>query len=122
MYNPGDILRFQGKNADQDEFALYDEFFPRRKIMLDPTANVLESFVENNTFDGSNDGFVLVDSEKLILPDHGFETGQAVPGPLAFSQRDGRAVRGSGPTAVGSRHRLRRAPRGRAASAGPGPY
>jgi Ca2+-binding RTX toxin-like protein len=43
-YNPGDILRYEGNTAaDADdphgktkqEFALYDEFFPRRKIMLD---------------------------------------------------------------------------------------
>ena len=39
-YNPGDILRFQG-NSTEDEFALYDEFFPRRKIMLDAEGNAV---------------------------------------------------------------------------------
>jgi Ca2+-binding RTX toxin-like protein len=39
-YNPGDILRFQG-NSTEDEFALYDEFFPRRKIMLDDAGNAV---------------------------------------------------------------------------------
>lgn len=43
-YNPGDILRFEGKEvvdgtgqdpATRDEFAWYDEFDPRRKLMFD---------------------------------------------------------------------------------------
>lgn len=33
-YNPGDILRFEG-NAKPDEFALYDEYFPRERIWID---------------------------------------------------------------------------------------
>lgn len=33
-YNPGDILRFEG-NAKPDEFALYDEYFPREQIWID---------------------------------------------------------------------------------------
>jgi Ca2+-binding RTX toxin-like protein len=41
-YNPGDILRFEG-NGKTSEFALYDEFNPRRKIMLSENADVIES-------------------------------------------------------------------------------
>ena len=33
-YNPGDLLRFEG-NGKPAEFALYDEFFPRREIVFD---------------------------------------------------------------------------------------
>ncbi len=35
-FNPGDILRFEDR-GNVSEFALYDEFHPRRKIMLDVT-------------------------------------------------------------------------------------
>ena len=41
-YNPGDILRFEG-NDKPSEFALYDEFNPRRKILLSENADVIES-------------------------------------------------------------------------------
>ena len=51
-YNPGDILRYEGNTAaDADdphgktkqEFALYDEFNPRRKVMLDAKGEAAES-------------------------------------------------------------------------------
>ena len=50
-YNPGDILRYEGNtasNADDphgkttQEFALYDEFYPRRKIMLNADGEAVE--------------------------------------------------------------------------------
>lgn len=47
-YNPGDILRFEG-NGKPGEFALYDEFHPRRKIVLDASATELETYVEGTS-------------------------------------------------------------------------
>ena len=50
-YNPGDILRYEGNTASdaddphgktKQEFALYDEFNPRRKIMLDENGEAVE--------------------------------------------------------------------------------
>ncbi|WP_076462712.1 LEPR-XLL domain-containing protein [Marinobacterium stanieri] len=40
-YNPGDILRFEG-NAKPDEFALYDEYFPREQIWIDTSGERVE--------------------------------------------------------------------------------
>ena len=45
-YNPGDILRFEGNQPDTQEFALYDEFFPRRKIMLDENGEAVATAAE----------------------------------------------------------------------------
>ncbi|NNL87717.1 MAG: hypothetical protein HKP25_01490, partial [Marinicaulis sp.] len=46
--NPGDILRFGDR--DPNEFALYDEFNPRRKIVLDfATAAVIEAYDDATT-------------------------------------------------------------------------
>ena len=50
-YNPGDILRYEGNTLSEEddphgksnqEFALYDEFYPRRKIMLDANGEAVE--------------------------------------------------------------------------------
>lgn len=55
-YNPGDILRFEG-NGKPDEFALYDEFHPRRKIVFDfDTGEVLETI---DDFSGQPLDFLL---------------------------------------------------------------
>ncbi|MFO7963509.1 MAG: Calx-beta domain-containing protein [Desulfobacterales bacterium] len=49
-YNPGDILRYEGETVDigddphgktRQEFALYDEYFPRRKLFLDIEGNAV---------------------------------------------------------------------------------
>jgi VCBS repeat-containing protein len=55
-YNPGNVLRF---NPSTGQFALYDEFDPRRKVLLNPdgTANKtgtgLPWFLDLNTSDGT---------------------------------------------------------------------
>ncbi|OUR78342.1 hypothetical protein A9Q83_08220 [Alphaproteobacteria bacterium 46_93_T64] len=39
LYNPGEILRYEGRGGDgefADEFALYDSYEPREKILVDP--------------------------------------------------------------------------------------
>jgi Ca2+-binding RTX toxin-like protein len=63
-YNPGEILRYEGKNIVQengqrtrtrDEFAWYDEFNPRRKIMFDfdhDFAGAAEDFTGLSTLTG----------------------------------------------------------------------
>ncbi|MDK3075585.1 calcium-binding protein [Sedimentitalea sp. JM2-8] len=56
-FNPGDILRFEDR-GNASEFALYDEFFPRRKIMLDisdPTAPTVIEAIDGYAGDASND-------------------------------------------------------------------
>ncbi|WP_419904389.1 hypothetical protein [Kiloniella sp.] len=70
--NPGDILRFEGETPE--EFALYDEYFPRTKVMIDAAAG--------SVFEGLN--FEFVNADVSAGPDtieeigHGLVTGMAL--------------------------------------------
>jgi len=79
-YNPGDILRYEGntEGAETDphgkstqEFALYDEFYPRRKIMLDANGEAVEhsdfsvyDFLLNFNENEGPDSYVFSDGSK----------------------------------------------------------
>ena len=85
-YNPGDILRYEGNTASdaddphgktRQEFALYDEFNPRRKVMLDANGEAVEAeaeavfdFLLNFNEDEGPDGY-LFEGDDTPLPTDG---------------------------------------------------
>ncbi|MBL4908243.1 MAG: matrixin family metalloprotease, partial [Sneathiella sp.] len=59
LYNPGEILRYEGRGGAgefADEFALYDSYNPREKILIDPTTGERVSIAD---LDGSEIDFLL---------------------------------------------------------------
>jgi len=82
-YNPGDILRYEGNTDPNDphgktkqEFALYDEFNPRRKVMLDETGNAVATeaeavydFLLNFNEDEGPDGYAFLGDDEALPTD-----------------------------------------------------